>query len=216
MVSPVSGTSPGGGAGDHRIRPVRPDDIDAIYSICLRTSDAGQGGTALHDDPRLPGHVWAGPYVAHQPEHGFVLVDPADDPIGYVLGASDSRRFEAELERVWWPPLRQHYPLEVDRPSSADRSTVRLIHHPPPQAVPAFVDDYPSHLHIDLLPEAQGRGAGRRLLEALFASLAAVGSPGVQLGVSLRNQGAIAFYRATGFTELGKNAHAMLFGRRLV
>jgi ribosomal protein S18 acetylase RimI-like enzyme len=195
------------------IRLVRRDDTDAVYDICLRTADAGGDASHLYDDPRLPGHVWAGPYVAHEPEHGFVVVDDADVPIGYILGASDSRAFEALLERAWWPALRDRYAPDVPRASAAERIAVHLIHHPP-TADPSVVEAYPSHLHIDLLPAAQGHGDGRRLIDRLLESLSAAGSPGVHLGVSSRNEHAIGFYRAVGFTELHRDDRHMVFGHR--
>lgn len=196
------------------IRHVRADDRNALYDICLRTADLGGDATHLYNDPALPGHVWAGPYLAHQPEYGFVVVDDADAPIGYAIGAFDSRSFENLLERVWWRPLRERYLLDADWPSRADRAAVHLIHHPP-TADPAVVDDYPSHLHIDLLPIAQQHGDGRRLIDALLDSLAAGGSPGVHLGVAPRNENAVGFYRAIGFTELVDDDHQLIFGRRL-
>ena len=97
------------------IREVRASDRDVVYDICLRTSDAGEDGTHRYADPLLPGHVWAGAYVALEPEHGFVVVDHVDRAFGYILGALDSRRFEAELERAWWPTLRAHYPSATRR-----------------------------------------------------------------------------------------------------
>ncbi|MGB0113645.1 MAG: GNAT family N-acetyltransferase [Ilumatobacteraceae bacterium] len=197
----------------HRIRPVEERDNDAIYDICLRTADSGNDATHLYGDRRLPGHVWGGAYVAHQPEHAYVLIDD-DTPVGYVLGARDSRSFEATLEREWWPPLRERYPTGVDRPAAADRVAVYLLHHPS-LADERFVGDYPSHLHIDLLPEAQGRGDGRRMIEHLLDSLTDAGSPGVHLGVSPRNERAIGFYRTVGFTQLLRDEHHVLFGRRL-
>ena len=71
--------------------------------------------------------------------------------------------------------------------------------------------DYPSHLHIDLLPDAQGQGAGRRLIETLTTSLAAHGSPGVHLGVAVRNQNARAFYERVGFTEFSRTEDTVTF-----
>lgn len=180
------------------IRPVRAEDLDAVYDICLRTSDAGGDATGLHDDPHLPGHIWAAPYVVHEPEHGFVIVDAADRPIGYVLGAIDTRRFEERLEREWWPELRRRYPVGRER-RPADRDAVRLIHDPPVAAAD-LVAEHPSHLHVDLLPATQGHGAGRRLMATLLDSFAADGSPGVHLGVDGRNERAIGFYEAIGFT----------------
>jgi ribosomal protein S18 acetylase RimI-like enzyme len=200
------------------IRPIRADDLDAIYDICVKTSDAGNDATSLHDDPRLPGHVWAAPYVVHQPEHAFVIVDveeadDADRPIGYVLGAVDSREFEALLEREWWPTLRRQYPLDAER-RPADQAEVRFIHHPP-TASGAVVDEYPSHLHVDLLPAAQGQGAGRRLIDTVIGSLVSAGSPGVHLGVDGRNEAAIGFYAAIGFEQLSRTADGAVFAKRL-
>jgi len=197
-----------------RIRAATPDDLDRLYEICLRTGDAGEDATPLHADPRLLGHVWAAPYLVHAPEHAYVVVDAADVAVGYVLGAADSRAFEATLEASWWPTLRDRHPPGAAGRTEADEAVVALLHEPP-TALDAIVRDHPSHLHIDLLPEAQGQGWGRRLVEAELASLAAAGSPGVHLGVSARNERAIGFYRATGFVELGRSRHGVAFGRRL-
>jgi ribosomal protein S18 acetylase RimI-like enzyme len=149
----------------------------------------------------------------HEPRFAYVLVDDDDAPIGYVLGALDSRAFEERLEREWWPELRERYPLDRAR-RAADQASVALIHRPP-TADPAIVADYPSHLHVDLLPAAQGAGAGRRLMEALLEQLAAAGSPGVHLGVDARNSRAMGFYRALGFDEIRRDRAATFFGRRL-
>lgn len=185
----------------------------AMYDICVRTADAGGDARPLHSDPDLPGHVWAGAYVTLEPEHAFVLVDgdgdDGDVPIGYVIGALDSRSFEARCERAWWPSLRKRYPVawgETER----DRLEIGFI-HAPPTASDEVVADYPSHLHIDLLPAAQGRGAGRRLIETLVASLSADGSPGVHLGVAVRNENARAFYERVGFTEVARTADTVTF-----
>lgn len=198
-----------------RIRPATTGDLDRLYEICVRTADAGDDATDLHHDPLLPGHVWAAPYLHVAPTHAFVVVDDHDVAGGYVLGALDSRAFEAELERSWWPALRKRYPLDAPGRTEADQATVERIHRPS-TAPDEVVATHPSHLHIDLLPHLQGAGNGRRLIEVLLDSLAEAGSPGVHLGVSGRNERAIGFYRAVGFTELGRSRHGVAFGRRLI
>jgi ribosomal protein S18 acetylase RimI-like enzyme len=64
------------------------------------------------------------------------------------------------------------------------------------------LDRYPAHLHIDLLPENQGQGLGRTLLDTLRSALAARGVPGVHLGMDPANTRARAFYDRYGFHEL--------------
>jgi ribosomal protein S18 acetylase RimI-like enzyme len=188
----------------------------ALYRICLETGDSGQDATRLYQDPDLLGHLYVGPYLELQPDLAFVLADDAG-PAGYVLGALDSRVFEERAEREWWPALRQRHPAPDPgrRPDwTLDEWRVHLFHTPwiSPGAV---VDEHPSHLHIDLLPRAQGNGHGRRLLHTLFAALRDRGSPGVHLGVGRRNQRALGFYRHIGFTELQSDEHALWLGLRL-
>ena len=62
--------------------------------------------------------------------------------------------------------------------------------------------EYPAHMHIDLLPRLQGQGLGRALIETLADALRERGVPGLHLGVSTENPGAIAFYHRVGFVTL--------------
>ncbi|MFC4427589.1 GNAT family N-acetyltransferase [Deinococcus navajonensis] len=184
------------------IRSARPEDRAALYRICLETGDSGADATELYDDPEVIGHVYAGPYLAHAPEFAFVLEDEAGVG-GYVIGVLDTAAFHDTLERHWWPALRQRYPDPIAPAGERSRDEVmaHLIHHPPGPD-PAVLADYPSHLHIDLLPRLQGGGHGRRLLMTLFEALREAGSPGVHLGVGGRNTNAQAFYRHLGFQPL--------------
>lgn len=93
-------------------------------------------------------------------------------------------------------------------------SVAHLVHHPfaaPDDVVAA----YPSQLHVDLLPHARGRGLGRALLDALFGTLAADGSPGIHLGVGPANTRAIGFYGALGLRTLRETPRAVFMTRPL-
>jgi len=184
-----------------------------MYDVCLRTGAHGGDASALYRDPRLLGEVYVGPYLALEPDLAFVVADDDDAVGGYVLGARDTADFERRCEDAWWAPLRARYPLDGS-PGGADADVVRLLHHPP-RADAAVIADYPSHLHVDLLPAWQGGGWGRRLLETLFDALTAAGSRGVHLGVSRRNERAMGFYRRLGFTELDGDEGGLTMGRRL-
>lgn len=95
--------------------------------------------------------------------------------VGYILGASDTRQFEEEAEKTWYPPLRLRYPLSPSpSPSSsspsllperkeADSRYIKLLHSPE-TAPEACVKFSPAHMHIDLLPEVQRKGWGKRLV----------------------------------------------------
>ena len=202
------------GHGTAIIRPARRDDLPALYDVVLKTADAGGDATALHRLPDIRGDIYAGPYVTFEPDLAFVLADD-QGVAGFVLGALASRRFEERLERDWWPAIRRKYkdaPREDLLPD--DRVHLALI-DTPDHAPEAILVDYPSHLHIDILPRQQGKGHGRRLIETLFDALAVQGSPGVHLFVGARNHRAIAFYRHIGMREFWSDARALGFCLKL-
>lgn len=200
------------------VRPFATPDTPVLYDVCLRTGDEGGDATRLHNEPSLLGHVWLGPYLALQPEFAWVVDDGRGRPLGYAVGALDTRAFEESCERLWWPDLRALYPAaaaeRVGALSSADEAVIRTIHDPY-RASSQILADHPSHLHIDLLPAAQGTGSGRVLIDTLCAVLAARLSPGVFVGVAKANQHALGFYRHVAFVDLPAPEGAVWLGRRL-
>jgi ribosomal protein S18 acetylase RimI-like enzyme len=195
------------------IRPYEAGDLDRLYEICLRTGDAGEDATDQVVERRLFGELYAAPYGILEPEHAFVVDDGTGTAIGYALGALDTHGFEARCEAEWWPPLRERHPIGSGG-NDLDELLIAMLHdrHPTPDDV---VATHPSHLHIDLLPEAQGRGWGRALMERLQDALRADGSHGVHLGVNGRNTRAHAFYLHLGYEELVGTGFGHLLGLRL-
>ncbi len=182
------------------IRPATPDDADAIYDICLRTGDRGSDATRLYGDPSLPGSVFAGPYLSVAGTVAFVVVDQ-QGPGGYVLAALDTRAFEDECERTWWPSLRARHLDPGPGQHDADAALCRYIHHPPIRSADV-VDAFPAHLHIDLLPRFQGSGIGVQMMDTIVGALRDVDIVGVHLGVAPDNARAVRFYERFGFTTL--------------
>jgi len=195
------------------VRSYKPTDLDQLYEICLRTGAAGEDASQLVVEPRLFGELYAAPYGVLEPEHALVVDDGAGTAIGYAIGAIDTRAFEARCETDWWPALRERHPIGSGG-NDLDELLIGMLHqrHPSDDVVVAA---YPSHLHIDLLPEAQGGGWGRRLMRGLEELLRADGSPGVHLGVSNRNQRALGFYRHLGYEELAADGFGHTMGLRL-
>lgn len=192
------------------IRPYEARDLSALYAICLRTGAAGQDATSMVDDPTLFGELFAAPYAVLEPEHALVLADDGATVLGYALGALDTCEFEARCATEWWPIAQERHPLTTGG-RRLDDLLLAMIHAPHP-AADATVERYPSHVHIDLLPEAQGAGWGRRMMEALFARLAEDGSTGVHWGVSRANESALGFYRHLGATQIAEDAMTHRFG----
>ena len=185
------------------IRSVRPDDQAAAYYICLKTGDHGRDGEPFYrDDPDALGRIFVGPYMAFEPQLGLILEDE-HGICGYAFGCVDSRAFYARYESEWRPQLCASFPMPQGDPATWSRAqTVHAWYHEPDYYCPEPYEAYPSHMHIDLLDRAQGLGFGRRMMAEGMDRLRRLGSPGVHLGVSVRNEPAQAFYRKLGFREL--------------
>lgn len=183
------------------------------------------------------GLVYALPYVdpsLSRVTGGFVLVDTAESAqpggantetvLGYVLFTTDTRTFEHLADIHYWPTLREKYP--VSTPASilddtdADRRFFDLIHNTDTKwiAQDSAIAFSPAHLHIDLLPEAQRQGWGRRLIRSVvdfFRDLNA--NPGqehvrgIWVGLDQRNVEAPKFYNKLGFRPI-EGAPATLLG----
>lgn len=186
----------------YHLRPATPDDLPALYHVCLKTGDSGRDASHLQDDPDLLGKFYVGPYVMLEPHLAFTLEGP-NGPAGYLLGALDTEGFNRKLKCEWLPPLRQacHDPGENEARWSGSDWVRRAVHRPFLELPPALAP-YPSHAHIDLLAEARGQGIGRHLMQTMMEQLAALGSHGIHLQVSPKNAAAQAFYQTLGFVPL--------------
>lgn len=181
------------------LRPYEPRDRDDVYDVCVRTGDAGKDASGTYRDESLLPDIWAGPYLALEPELATV-VDDGERVIGYLIAAADTEDFVRRYRRDWLPGYASRHPLPAQPVSDEDR--IIAIGHRPEGMIGPDQDRYPAHLHIDLLPEAQGQGLGRALMRRLLAQLRERGVPGVQLGFAPSNTGAAAFYTRLGFHPL--------------
>jgi ribosomal protein S18 acetylase RimI-like enzyme len=188
-----------------RIRTARAGDQPGAYHVCLRTGDFGRDGEPFYrEDPDALGRIFVGPYLAFEPEFSLIAED-AEGICGYALGALDSRAFYDRYEREWRPGLCAEFPEPQGDPTTWTRAqTAHSWYHHPDYYMPEPYETYPSHLHIDLLPRAQGRGLGRRMLVEVMDRLRGRGSPGAHLGVSMMNGPAFGFYQHLGFRELAR------------
>jgi ribosomal protein S18 acetylase RimI-like enzyme len=187
------------------IRNYEPRDLDAVYRICLETGSSGKDATHLYRDPKVIGHIYAGPYVTLEPECAFVLTDE-EGVGGYIIGARDTHAFEKRQEAEWWPGLRQTYadPSEKPRESwTTDERMAYLIHHSP-RTPRRITGSYPSHLHIDLLPRFQRKGFGKKMIDHWLDAMRKLGSRGMHLGVGVANERAVRFYEAYGLKVIEK------------
>ncbi|MHC2999598.1 GNAT family N-acetyltransferase [Microbacterium sp. HJ5] len=196
-----------------RIRPFRAGDEPALAEICLRTADAGADATGVLDDDDLWAEIFVLPYVARHPELAFVVEADDGRVVGYIVSAPDTRDFEEWFRAEWWPAFGERWPRPEAEASRQDG--ILLYAYARRGGGEPYGDEYPAHLHIDLLPEAQGRGLGRELIATLIDALRARGVTGLHLVASSDNAGAVAFYPRVGFAPLPSHDGVQAFGARL-
>jgi len=196
------------------LRPFRLGDEPALADICLRTADAGTDGTGILDDDDIWAVVFVLPYAARHPDLAFVVEADDGRPVGYAVATDDTDAFEEWFRTEWWPRFGARWPRPPAEPSTRQDKVLSYAYGRRADAEP-FAAAYPAHLHIDLLPELQGQGWGRRLIAALTDALRAAGVPGVHLVAAGTNTGAIAFYERLGFARLDAPADVAAFGMSL-
>ena len=146
--------------------------------------------------------IWTSYYTDHEPESLFVAME-GRKLVGYLTGCVDSQMAPSPAWAITKADLR--YALFL-RPGTAGffwRGVVdALVQRGTPRGQ---LDDsrWPSHLHINLLPEARGLGVGASLMNAWLLRLRQAGSPGCHLGTLLENERAIRFFEHQGFVRFG-------------
>ena len=181
------------------IRPSAPADLAALRHICLLTGNDGTDATGLYSSDELLPDVFLEPYVTLAPSTAWV-VDLGAGPVGYLVATLDTAAFLSAWEKRWAPEFDRRHPV-----LPAGEEWLR-------EWRPTPVPGHPAHLHIDLLPSAQGGGWGRALLRQVALAAVEAGVPGIHLGVSASNERARAFYAHLGFEELRPDGDAILLG----
>jgi len=195
------------------VRRFKEEDRSDLYHVCLATGDSGASALALYDQKEILGEIYVGPYLSFQPQLSLTLMQ--DGVSGYALAALDTRSFEDTLSKEWWPLILEKYKSRSpENFNEREKNLFGYIQNPPLRAE-EVVKDYPSHLHIDLLEKAQGRGIGKAMMHLLIETLREQGSKGVHLGMGAQNARAFTFYTKLGFTLLDKNDDEWTMGLKL-
>ncbi len=195
-----------------KIRKYKKTDLDSLYQICLQTGNNGKDATKLYKNKKLIGHIYSAPYAIFEPELCFIL-SMNSNPCGYILGTKNTIRFQKWLKNKWYFKLQKSYSMPLDEDNSRDANLIRQLYIQ--QDNREEFKNYPAHLHIDILPNAQRRGYGRKLINAFLKELIYQKVIGVHLIVSKNNINAFNFYQKVGFTNFKFLKESILFYKSL-
>ncbi|CAF1233759.1 unnamed protein product [Rotaria sp. Silwood1] len=199
----------------YNIRPCTIADEESAVAVCLKTGDAGNDATLFFDDPKLLGYRYVSPYIHLSPELAFVLEDSDGNVCGYVLATLNNDVFYKQYLEEWLPKMKQLYSSipSVDEIEKRDWQIIQSFHNDNLESLKVF-DDYPSLLHIDLLPKAQGKGYGTKMIHHIESELQRRGSKGVHLEMAANNDRAFHFYTKLGFTVLAQDQETIWLGKK--
>ena len=147
--------------------------------------------------------VYCDYYIEKEPENCFVAVDENDRAIGYIISTQDFDKFYPVFLDEYYTRIKK---WEFKRRKSALRS---VIPHE------KYKEEYPAHLHIDVLPEYQRMGLGHKMTDALLAHLKEKGVKGIMLTTWIKNEKGRGFYDKYGFTLLAEMKNCAVYGIKL-
>lgn len=202
------------------IRDYRPGDEAAAYYVCLKTGNMGADGEPFYrEDPDALGRIFTAPYLRFEPTLALMLEDEQGVG-GYALAALDSKNFYHRYETEWRPELCAKFPEPKGEPASWTRvQAIHYLYHHPDYFCPEPYDEYPAHLHIDLMERFLRKGYGSKMMIELMNRLRAQGAAGVHLGMAASNDRAHQFYLSLGFEDLCRQGtgddETIYMGKRL-
>ena len=194
------------------IRLANETDLPYLYDICVLTGLAGKDSSPMLSDRFIIGQYYAAPYYFFEKELCFILIDN-DIPCGYIVGTSDTSSYNKWFNTSWLLQLRKKYPLTSSRKSDFEKWLVSMINENVSDG--GFLNEYPAHLHIDILPAFHGKGYGKSLMERFFEGCRIKNCRGIHLGVSKLNEKALGFYNKIGMNALSEDANAVIMGLKL-
>lgn len=165
------------------IRPYMEKDKENVRHVCIVT--AGCTGKPENERQFIL-KLYCDYYIENEPDNCFVLADDNDEAVGYILCSENFGKYRKNF---------RPYIKEIARfgffKSLFARGEV-LAHLPASKRCSA-------HMHIDILPEYQGKRFGNELLTALKNHLKNKRVNGLMLVVGAENKRAVKFYKKNGF-----------------
>lgn len=186
------------------IRHYAEADRTAVFELFGRAGEGSPTGE-LWGHRESEAAVNLTPYVEHAA--GTLLLAEDDGRlVGYLAGCLDGTAFPSESDRME-RAIRDHRlllragPMRFFARSALDvlRTKIRSA----PSAGELEDPRWPSHLHINVVPEARGTGAAADLMVRWLSEVVTRGSPGCHLQTLVENTRAVRFFERMGFVKHG-------------
>lgn len=181
------------------IRKFENKDYENVQYACLNSEET----PCPEDIQQFILYTFCNYYIDNEPENCFVLDDDGK-AVGYIICAENYVRYKKIFDEKYLP-LSKDFDPELYH--WAETSTVLQN---------KYKEEYPAHLHIDLLPPYHRKGFGGKLIQTLFEHLRNKGVCGVMLTAGPQNEAGVNFYKKQGFTLLEQTEADVAFGMKLL
>jgi ribosomal protein S18 acetylase RimI-like enzyme len=189
------------------IRRYLPSDRESVKCLAVACADQRIFPTCWTSHQRLVSDVLTRYYLDFEPAACWVVSDPEEGVIGYLLGCSSTARrnrvvagrvlpavtlravltgavFSCPVGQLAWAGLRSW------TSGHAVKSRATL--------------GYPAHLHVGVHPDYRQQGFGRELVLRFVDQAHDEGIPGIHVSVVEANLSARMLFRNVGFDVLGR------------
>lgn len=175
------------------LRPLGTNNVNDVVNIHLSSFP---GFFLSFLGPRFLSLFYSG--ICSVPEGiAFVYLNDNGTPAGFVAGTSNPRGFYSRLLKRDWLKFALASIIPVLKKPSVFKRIARAVSHPSDNPIG---DDVAGLFSIGVLPELQGAGAGKKLVQAFLEEARQRGCKRVFLTTDRDNNDAVnAFYSKFGF-----------------
>lgn len=182
------------------VRLFQEKDRERVRDICIITAnpipEEAKGKNRILA-------VYCDYFINDEQAHCFVVVNEADEAIGYILCAPDYKRFRKGTFR---------HALSIRKQTGFQGILLALVEITGQRF---FVKDYPALMHINIHPDYQRMGLGHQLVNALTNHLKENHIKGLKLIVGAKNETGKSFYKKYGFKVLRDFSGGITMGLKL-
>lgn len=170
-VDPYLPVAPGTGRAKHcRVRPFVASDRAAVRHICCETGFMGKPVDPLYSDRAAFADFFTGYYTDFEPQSCLVAESNEGEVVGYIIAATDFRRFPL---RQAWVVLRNipsvFWKMVCGRYGKSDFTFLGWLLRKAGRETPD-APKHAAHFHINILPDWRG-AAGRHLMVAFLKTV---------------------------------------------
>lgn len=183
------------------IRPFEEKDKENVRFVCLNSEGPCK---MTPDEKHYILTTYCNYYIEQEGRNCFVAVDDDDNAIAYIICTENYDAYRKIFLEEYVPRLDEELVVwNFNAKQGAIGSTVLQE---------KYKEEYPAHLHIDVLPEYHRKGIGHMLVNTLKEHLHNKGICGVMLTVGSKNMVGRGFYDKYGFDFLEQVGDDVAYG----